>query len=402
MTQPEQGKKSGTPQAQVPGKMTQHWEQVGYYFGKISYGIFKRFLKLKYKIATLKLRAFFIFIMFLAGYYFLSHELIVESIFDQYLIDTLKVQEAEMRSYKVSYAASVIDTLIFFITVGLGIAIYGLTKPEDSSFEKKINYLFPRAALTVGGKKYLLKQINKLAVISERTRVTFQIDEHCFDHNLTGYTMIYEQKISNLHNKQSFMDEDVKFVFSVTEETKNAILKRDGKSRSWGKVHKIRTMTSDDIDRWRWHTKGKHLLLADSKKDIFKLNGLTIPPDGEAQLDVISSTLTYNDGNDAELFGVARFTELLELYFVNNTQYDASIEIRKVTMDEYSLKGSKVLAAEDNYEFTLDLAKTSCVQDEFAQSTSRRRQCFREFSVDDLILWKVTFKRSEEPELAKA
>jgi hypothetical protein len=351
------------------------------------------FIKARYKLRFLKLSAFLTFALFGCIYFVLSRLILADLAIIDALLQPFNLTTESMTSYQISHTASLIDNFIFFVTVGLGITIYGLIKPEDSSFDKKINYLFPRAATTIGGKRYLKKQINKLAIIAPRTRVTYQLDEHCDEHHLTKMTMIYESKISNLHNKEFFMDGDVQLKFSISDKSKAALNnKYPNDNRYWGKITQIRTMTSDDLDKWRWHTKGKHLMISGRKSEIFKLEKLVIPPSGEAQIDCTSTTWSSNDGVEFDSFGVARFTELLEFYIVNNTHFNAKVEMYKIPRELYNNSGEfdeSVLDKRKSITFELDPADHE--QTDFKLSKHRGREFLSDFSVDDLMIWRVNF-----------
>jgi hypothetical protein len=364
-----------------------------YWIFKFSHKIF---IKCKYKLRFMRFRAILMFLLFGMIYFYVSNQVLNDTeIINAFLIQ-FGLSLGDMNDYQTSHAASLFDNFIFYITVGIGLAFYSLIRPEDSSFDKKINYLFPRAAATIGGKKYLKKQINKLAIIAARTRVTVQLDEHCFDYDLTKSTMIYESKLSNLHNQESFTDGGVKLGFKISDDTKQALKDKYGEKRTeWGTIAKIRTMTSDDLDTWRWHTRGKHMLVSEKNEEIFELKELNIPPSGEAQLDFIGSTVSKNDGEVFDTFGVARFTELLEFYIVNNTEYSAKVEIYKIPSSEYSSDSKYDLATLNVISsHTRELKPSDHLQNSFSNSNHRTREFFSDFSLDDLLIWRVKFENN--------
>ena len=156
-----------------------------------------------------------------------------------------------------SYLASVFDTAIFFIIVTLGLTVFGLSKPEDEGFERKLFYLFPDLHKTKEGKEYFLRKINKMAAVSPLSRLTTSFDEYIpangNEYELFKVGSIYEAQISNLHGNHTYIDDDVKISFTMEPGSLGEVLAKVNDTK-WGQINMLRTVNNDGLeDPMPWH-----------------------------------------------------------------------------------------------------------------------------------------------------
>ncbi|QVK23127.1 hypothetical protein KHX94_18905 [Shewanella dokdonensis] len=114
----------------------------------------------------------------------------------------------EPSDFSVSYAASSLDSLIFFIVIGLITFLLSIKKPEDETLRTKVSYIFPGYDSDPSLIKFLQDKISALACISPQVHrvVTFQelvrfddIDKYA----IKTYTKS-NSLIKNIHNNHQY------------------------------------------------------------------------------------------------------------------------------------------------------------------------------------------------------
>ena len=284
-----------------------------------------------------------------------------------------KESQAQIKALYDSYIANFYDTSIFFIIVTLAIGIFGFIKPEDEVFERKLSYLFPDLHSSEEGKKYVTNKINKMAAISPFSRHTISFDEVIEldkDNFLYKCGFIYEAEISNLHGNSSYKDKNVEIKFGLKHITLEE-LKDVTNDFKWGQLTMLRTHFSKDVaDPMPWHN--------GSKRNSIK--NLEIPARESVHIDVNSWSWSKFNKTQYDSVSVQRFTESIELFFINN-------------LHDRELKVTYVVALKtDNLESLMDENGDFKNGEVLAMSNkdgNRFSKVIKYFTPDQVILWKV-------------
>ncbi|WP_157822373.1 hypothetical protein [Psychromonas sp. Urea-02u-13] len=280
-----------------------------------------------------------------------------------------------------SYIANIYDTSIFFIVVTLAIAIFGFVKPEDEVFERKLTYLFPDLHRSEEGKQYVSQKINKMAAISPFSRHTVSFDEVIpleDDSYLFKCGGIYEAQISNLHGNNSYKDDSVKISFAL-EQIEIDEIKNATNDFKWGQVTMLRTYSDKSSeDPMPWHNgKSRNFV---NKLHSYDIKKLEIPAQESINIDVHSWTWSKFAKNKYDHFSVQRFTESIELYFINNLA-DKKL---KVTYCVASEEDNIDLLINDDGDFSdgkeLEIS---------GHKDCRFQKQVKFFRPDQVIVWKV-------------
>ncbi len=280
-----------------------------------------------------------------------------------------------------SYIASITDTAIFFIIVSFAIGIFGFSRPEDENFERKLIYLFPDLNETKEGKDYFLKKINKMAAISPFSRHTVSFDEIIpIDENYQLFKCgaIYEAQISNMHGNTEYRDDSVKLKFLLEQLKLDEIKKITGDCK-WGQLMMVRTFYDHgQADAMKWHNgvnrnfTGKSLTVP--------LKELVIPPSEKINIDVHSWSWTKFGKEKFDYFTVQRFTEKLEVFFINNLT-ETRIKVSFAVLDSDAITDA-LMESEEDFEdgFELEVA---------GNANSRKNHTAYYFTPEKVFLWKV-------------
>jgi hypothetical protein len=295
---------------------------------------------------------------------------------------TPDVTDGDSKAMYESYVANFYDTSIFFIVVTLAIAIFGFVKPEDEFFERKLTYLFPDLHSSEEGKQYVSEKINKMAAISPFSRHTVSFDEviplDSDDAFLFKCGGIYEAQISNLHGNSSYKDDSVKVSFAL-EQIEIDEIKRVINDFKWGQVTMLRThFNKDNEDPMPWHN-GKERNFV-NKQHSYAIKKLEIPPQESINIDVHSWTWSKFAKSKYDYFSVQRFTESIELFFINNLE-DKKL---KVTYCVVSKDDDIKSLIDENGDF-LNGKELS----ESADDDCRFHTKIEYFRPDQVIVWKV-------------
>lgn len=340
-------------------------------------------------------------------YLFLTYYLLDQEWFHQVIMEYYNICEYDLDSYIVSQKASALDNSFVILIVSLALSLWKASDPSMETLNKRIAFIFPNIDSSQG-LKFIKKHLQKLATISPRTRVTFQIDEWDEKHELMKAEMVYECSISNLHNQNKLSGEDIEFAFELTSDAATALQKKyaNAKQIVWGKVSEIRTISPKTSDKWDWHTKGHHMLIDGNghSTKAFSLDSMMIPPNQEAQLDCIWSFWTFNNGKCFDTFGGFRFTKKLEVFYVNNLDRDFTVEMLILSKHDYSKQTksywenscwedeSKRLNTAQYYDQEL---KPPCNKGNHVyvgdENSNRVEFKYEDFSNDHLMIWRIKF-----------
>lgn len=280
-----------------------------------------------------------------------------------------------------SYIASIFDTAIFFVIVSFAIGIYGFSRPEDENFERKLTYLFPDLNNTKEGKDYFLKKINKMAAISPFSRHTVSFDEFYpvdDNYNLFKCGAIYEAQISNMHGNTEYKDDSVKLKFALDQLKLDEIKAVTGDSK-WGQLTMVRTSHDNElVDPLKWHN-GVNRNFIDTSL-VVSLKELVIPPKEKISIDVHSWSWSKLGKEKYDFFTVQRFTEKLEIFFINNLP-DLKVVVSFEVMDNDEITESVKENPEDFSNY-LELEVAGHVD-------SRKSHTVINFTPEKVVLWKA-------------
>lgn len=280
-----------------------------------------------------------------------------------------------------SYIASVTDTAIFFIIVSFAIGFFGFSRPEDENFERKLTYLFPDLNESKEGKDYFIKKINKMAAISPFSRHTVSFDDVISideNYHLFRCGAIYEAQISNMHGNTEYRDNSVKLKFSLEQLKLDEIKKFTGDCK-WGQLMMVRTFQDKvQTDHMKWHN-GVNRNFTTTSLTV-PLKELVIPTKEKINIDVHSWSWTKFGKEKFDSFTVQRFTEKLEIFFINNLT-DQRIKVSFAVVDKDSITETLMESSDDLEDgFELEVA---------GDANSRKNHTASYFTPEKVFLWKV-------------
>ena len=150
-------------------------------------------------------------------------------IFDDHtLLDTHIENRKTPTDFSVSYAASAVDSLIFFILIGGILAFMSFKRPEEEKLATKIDYIFPGAEDDSRLSDYLQKKISSLACISPKTIRNITIQDVLLDEKNEVYALKVLSKthcvIKNIHNNHEYATDEMAFGLTLDPiQTKDGI-----------------------------------------------------------------------------------------------------------------------------------------------------------------------------------
>lgn len=133
------------------------------------------------------------------------------SFLDRYLPNRVNPSE-----FSTSYAASSLDSFVFFILIGLVLAVISLKRPQEESLSTKVEYIFPESK-DVPLNSYLQEQISALACISPITERTITIQEVSECKRFVRILIKSHSVIKNIHNNHEYINKKAQFNLGCTE-----------------------------------------------------------------------------------------------------------------------------------------------------------------------------------------
>ena len=238
-------------------------------------------------------------------------------------LGSLQSSAAQPSDFSISFLASGIESLLFFVCSGAVVLFFSLSRPEDKDFETKLFYLFPRINETEAGKKYCRESINKLACISSITKISISIDEYSEEYEAFRVSTDHEYHLLNLHNNVEFKDVlKVKYKLDDAEPG-------DFGNHAWGQIKRIRTISDHSEPDQSVALLDRPTLL--DKSEFEHPFDITIGPNAHLILDI--SSWTWNKFKQPQNSRVGRFTEKLCMVIVNNSGIDLVIDTAKEEKD---------------------------------------------------------------------
>ncbi|MGH1431728.1 MAG: hypothetical protein ACRBB4_11485 [Neptuniibacter sp.] len=220
----------------------------------------------------------------------------------------------------VSFTASAIQDVLFYLTIGLAVLIYSARKPEEERLDQKIKYLFPKVDENPSLKDYFKSSITRIGCINEEVKVTVVYDNYSNSGDLIRESHDQHSRLKNLHNMDYFSnpDAEVGLESSISE---------DIKLDAYGGINEVKVFCLSESEFLENIHDGELPMLM-SNRGVTVRTDFKIPPLGEALLDFRS--WMFASVEDEFLYSVSRYTKILEITFVNNTDFPFSF------VDEHS------------------------------------------------------------------
>lgn len=205
--------------------------------------------------------------------------------------------------FDISFMASAIEDLIFFMILGIVVLAVTHRRPEDENLETRIGYLFSGANSSPDARQHALDIVSKHACISPKSEIIFTIES--FDSSLSAFKVSTEYKfiLANMYKDQPYKDKRVLLEISTDD-----VSVRDG---VYGQVQAMSTTSQDALD-CKEHIQAP---VSIESLQFQKAIELEIPPDSMMQYYVRFWHYVRLGGNYE--FGVNRYTKKLTIRMIN-------------------------------------------------------------------------------------
>ncbi|MBH0028305.1 hypothetical protein I6F53_15110 [Pseudoalteromonas sp. SWN29] len=255
----------------------------------------------------------------------------------------------EASDFIVSFIASALESVLFFICSGVIAFLLSISRPEYEDFETKLYYLFPRVNQSDKGKEYCKSSINKLACISPKTTIQVSLDEYSEEYKAFRMSTDQEYHLLNLHNNIAFQDS-----LKVKQRLDKSEICDFGNNH-WGQIKRIRTIANHQTPDECKNLIDKPISL-DKKSFEFPFN-VEIRPNDNLILDI--NTWTWNNFLVPQTARVGRFTENFVLSLKNNTGKNLELlfqgEIKKFENGEFIELHNGIATPQDQVEYQIFL-----------------------------------------------
>lgn len=110
-----------------------------------------------------------------------------------------------------SYVASSLDSLIFFIFIGVAAILISVKDPSDERLFQKINYIFPQTQRDTVLSKYIQDEISTLACIATDAKRSITAQELSPCNNYIKLDIKGRTHIKNIFNNHDFVSDNMKY-----------------------------------------------------------------------------------------------------------------------------------------------------------------------------------------------
>jgi hypothetical protein len=219
--------------------------------------------------------------------------------------------------FSVSYAASALDSLIFFTVVGLAITFISIKRPEEEKLATKIEYIFPDADSDSALGKFLANKVSALACISPITERTITIQEISEAHGAIKVLSKTNCVIKNIHNNHHYATDSMSYGVKLDlVEIDSPIL---------GEVNDISVLFDlHDPSKNRRIINGTHPLTK-SNPEFKETFSLKLEPGETASY--LTSAWIWQPISDSVRFIPPRYTETQNVKLCNDTQHVIDIRV---------------------------------------------------------------------------
>ena len=261
------------------------------------------------------------------------------------LLHSILPNRLDPSDFSVSYAASSLDSFVFFILIGLVLAIISLKKPQEENLTTKIEYIFPGSKGTPLT-EFLKDGVSKLACISPITERTITLQEFSKCGKFVKVLIKSHSVIKNLHNNHEYRQKAAKFMLSavpphpeneeVLGEAHDAsvIYTMNGTKHTKHVINNVVRLTKDSPE----YSKNFNIRLDSEQTAIYQTSGWMWQP-------ICPNKILSDEERDKfELtFSVFRYTEQQTFKVINYTgkQINASFEAPNVPDKEAHILPSK-------------------------------------------------------------
>lgn len=232
----------------------------------------------------------------------------------------------------VSFAASALQDILFFLTTGLILLIFSMRKPEDDNLAQKLTYLFPQAKDDLILREYLEKSINKLGCMSDKSSFVFTLLEYNQDIKAFKIQVHFESHLRNLHNKDNFSDPMLSMTLKsdLGEPPPNGLFGQ----LEHVKVYNFENGNISDIGD------ASHNYPVNMNDSLFRHScPFSIPPHSVALFD--AKHWDWSPAEKVHNLRVSRFTKSIQFKCINNSGIPVAVELAQIgsegTTDEKCL-----------------------------------------------------------------
>jgi len=252
-----------------------------------------------------------LFIFFVLGFYYFSG--LSEYVDNHFLIAKY--------NFSISFIASAIEDLLFFIILGAMVFFLAMRKPEDESLETRVGYLFNGENATTESRDYTKGKINKLACISPESFIDVTVTEYLPEMKAFKVNTSWAFTLANMYSNQEYHDPDVKIELFNDDV--------DVPENTYGQVTSIQTVHDGVVSN---HIQGAEDMV---ELEYSKSLDMKLPANGKCAY--IATFWQYNLEDGEYFLSVARYTECFKVVFRNKTGksiYYTNSNKHKVTREE--------------------------------------------------------------------
>lgn len=169
----------------------------------------KKYLKWIFSIALFSYGVWVFFLLLYANLIFVD-----SSVVNSALPERAKVDPS---GFRVSFAASTLDSFLFFLLIGLISLLYSLKKPEEELFKKKLEYLFPSVDPDSKLHLHLREAVGALACVGSYSKRTIILQDLTPCKRYVKTVVKSENKIRNIHNNDLYANDDMSYGLSAEQ-----------------------------------------------------------------------------------------------------------------------------------------------------------------------------------------
>ena len=244
-----------------------------------------------------------------------------------------------------SYAPSAIDSLIFFILVGITLTVHSMRQPEDEKLSRKVEHIFPTVPTESKLSQYLINKVSELACINELTERIISISEFSKEDSYIKLSIKSHSVIKNMHNNHPFSRSNMPWGFSVESAKPNESI--------LGEIHEVSI-----IHNITGSSEEKHLLngiaqLTPEAKSYKIPYSLDIKEEKEVLYQTNAWAWEHTDKKWN--FNSLRYTELRKFTLINDTNTSFTI-----TYDLTDKNGEVIPNKSDTFVLEPDSTKQIC------------------------------------------
>jgi hypothetical protein len=283
-------------------------------FYYVKYNLYNRAMK------VIQRTGFIPFIGFAAYFIWVSMWLVHVSVWStgNIPLDNLIRPEAPPPSdFSISYAASALDSLIFFILVGFILAIIALKKPEEEKLNRKIEYIFPDVEPESKLLPYLVESVSALACINTMSERVLTITDISPDNNHIKISLKSHSVIKNIHNNTEYANEKMPWSFTVDAvKDDEAIL---------GEIHELSI-----VDKIGNSSREKHIIQGIVQfTNEYREHNVTFPMRLSAGQEVIyqANCWVWESAKNPFCFNISRYTQHQKITLLNTTTKELSVTV---------------------------------------------------------------------------